>query len=149
MKQNKTRSNALMEKEKKHCSHPACGNRPIDHIGLPERSLAFLLYIMRITDGIKMDREDIVFTPVKEKFGAAEARWATVFGGNDGVFLEYWIIYIDDEPMAVAQKIISTEGVDCAFFQLVIKDINMKGVTKLIESLPFVTSLTAEHNKFH
>ena len=122
--------------------------RSVIDIDLPERSLAFLLYIMRVTYGCNVPLEDIIFAPVKQKFGLAEARWATVFYADESELLEFWIIYKDDEPTAVATRMISGGDIDTGFAQLVINPIS-DGVKDLIKNLPPVTTAITSSGKMH
>ena len=115
----------------------ACNVMDLD---LPERSLAFLLYIIKIGDKINVETSEIQFVPIKERFGRGEARWATAFYASKEDFIEYWIIYIDDEPMAVAQRTTNGDQIGISFSQLVMMPIYSNGIALLIEKLPQVSS---------
>lgn len=107
-------------------------------LGLHERSLPFLTWIMRMMDGVQTPFDQVFFVPVREKFGNAEARWATAFFGENNACLEYWIIYKDDEATAVAQRVTANGKIECGFYHLIMLPVSKEGVVDLIKKLPKV-----------
>lgn len=121
-----------------------CGLRShITEIGLCRVSIAFLTYIMRITDKIRTPLDDIGFYPISIKFGTGTAKWVTVFGCSEGHRIEYWIIFEGNEPSAIVTKYRKDDGeVNVAFSQLYIQQsIDPDKITPLILGLPDVLEL--------
>lgn len=116
--------------------------KTLNELDLSPESHAFLLYIMRITDGIELPEEEIVFAPIDIKFGVAKAKWATMFVDTDGDWTEYWIIYRDNVATAVVTRYIDADQtMSCAFTQFMLLPINQEGVVELIEQLPKVSDV--------
>ena len=113
------------------------GTRLVDLPIKPE-SLAFIVYMMRITDEIKLDLEEIIFCPCDVKFGAGRAEWVTIFLEEKGSgYIEYWIICINGKPSSVVTREIDRYGnKSLCIAQLVLNPISEEGVTKLINDLP-------------
>ncbi len=120
----------------------------ITDIGLSEESLAFVLYVLRVTDEIPLDIEEIIFTKCNEKFGVATAVWATAFA-NGNTTIEYWVIHRYKKATALATRYTNKNGErGYAFTQLIMHPIDAAGVQKLIQSMPSVLSYLSS-DKLH
>ncbi len=124
-----------------------CDMKPLDELRLSEETLAFLHYIIRVTDQIDVETEEIFFAPCNVKFGSATARWVTVFNNEVDDLIEYWIIYKDNKASALATKYIESNGTqNVAFAQFILHPINHEGVTSLINELPSAIDVAGNSN---
>ncbi len=119
----------------------------LDELPLSEETLAFLHYVIRVTDQISVETEDIFFAPCNVKFGLATARWVTMFNNEVDDFIEYWIIYKEDKASALVTKYIDSNGSqNVAFTQFILHPISTEGVTDLINELPSAIDVTRRNN---
>ncbi len=124
-----------------------CDMKPLDELSLSDETLAFLHYVIKVTDQIDVELEEIFFAPCNVKFGLATARWVTVFNNDVDDLIEYWIIYKDDKASALATKYIESNGTqNVAFTQFILHPINHEGVTSLINKLPSAIDVARNNN---
>ena len=118
--------------------------RCVDDIGLSEESFAFLLYILRVSDGVQGATHELIFAKCDEKFGQAQATWATIFASEEGT-IEYWIIEKDGKATALASRYIDNDGDESYMFtQFIMLPIDVEGVKKLVKKLPSVMSYASK-----